>query len=140
MTGALSVEDRGDGECVVRVEREWAGERAVGTAVVRGTGADDPAAAAHAALAESRAWLELGRRKLEAGEPREAVRCAEQGLEALGDEYAPPGVEDDTQLKLLAAQEQLRQGRDEAGARVMLRMLEERTTLYARRHSGEIVS
>ena len=80
-------------------------------------------------------WLERGEKSLEEGDTEAAIKCAESGLAELGDDYADPGVEDDTGLKLHAARDLIERGRAEDGARLMLRMLKTREALCKQRRS-----
>ena len=66
------------------------------------------------------------------------MACARAGLAELGSDYAPTRVEDDTDLKLHAADELLQTGHPDKAARMMLRMLGERTRLYAQKHAASI--
>jgi len=56
-----------------------------------------------------------------------------------GDDYAPAGVEDDTDLKLLAAEERAKEGHVDDAASVTLRMLQTRLKLYARRNASSVI-
>jgi hypothetical protein len=93
--------------------------------------------APHARLSAARDWLAVGARALADGDGPRAVRAARCGLEELGDDYAPPGVKDDTGLKLLAADELVGEGRLDDAAALMLRMLETRAELHAHRHGPD---
>jgi hypothetical protein len=84
-------------------------------------------------LAGAAAWRRAGQRALEQGSLEEAHQAALQGLVELGEGYAAPGVEDDTELKLLAAEELWAAGRSREAADLELRMLGERLTLAERR-------
>jgi hypothetical protein len=118
---------------VVRVERERAGERAEGEVVASG----EPGKV-HERLAGARAWLALGERLLDAGNAAEALAAARAGLEELGSDYASPRTKDDTSLKLALAEDRLAEGDTESAAVISLRMLEDRTELYADKHAGAI--
>ena len=66
-----------------------------------------------------------------------AIFCIQQGLEELGDSYSNSEIipiKDDTDLKLAKAEDLLRQGRTEDGARMMLRVLQTRIALYVDLH------
>jgi hypothetical protein len=80
----------------------------------------------------------LGEKALEAGHVEAAIRAAKKGLEELGTHYASPLVNDDTDLKIEAAKERIREGHARDGADLMLRMLRTRTNLYARLHNEEV--
>jgi hypothetical protein len=89
-------------------------------------------------LAAARARLAAGQESLAAGKAAEAVACARQGLDELGDDYAPPAAVDDTVLKLAAAEDLLAAGRADHAASTMLRMLEARARLYAEKHQDTV--
>ena len=122
-------------EVVVRVERSYMGRTATGMAKVR-TLPGSPAG--HQRLAGSRAWLALGLEFLKTPDPEAAIHCARAGLAELGDDYTDPQTVDDTDMKILAAQERIKKGFAADGATVMLRMLETRTKLYAKLHEAEV--
>jgi hypothetical protein len=105
----------------LRVERDGA----AGEVTVR-----EGSAQAHEALAGARAWLALGRRRLEAGEAGPAYAAALSGIEELGDSYWTPDVIDDTSLKLAAAEDRP----EPDAAEVALRVLEIRAGIYLQAH------
>jgi hypothetical protein len=76
--------------------------------------------------------LTEGEKYIEAGDARAAIECARQGLDSLGDDYVEPGEEDDTGQKVLAAEDLIERGREEDGARLLLRMLRARSEMRAR--------
>lgn len=82
------------------------------------------------ALAGASAWLALARKNLAEGRAHVAMECARSGIEELGENYADEATEDDTSLKLAAAQERAEQGHWDDGAAVMTRILQERVHLY----------
>lgn len=92
------------------------------------------AGAGHAGYRTARAALE----RAENAEGRQdfegARREQSQALEALGKEYAPPEVDDDTSLKLAAADELWNQGRRADSISTRMRMLRTRLALYRQRH------
>lgn len=118
---------------VVRVERERAGERAEGEVVASGE-----AGKVHERLAGARAWLALGERLLDADNADDALAAGRAGLEELGPDYASRRTVDDTGLKLALAEDRLAEGDTESAAALTLRMLEDRTELYADKHSDAI--
>lgn len=134
-----TVEQAGADTWAVRVERRSGNVRAAGEVLVRTQGPPDPSVAPHVRLAAARAWLGLGESALAAGSAPRAYEAGRAGLDELGAEYAPEGVKDDTQLKLLAADDLVSEGRLDDAARVVLRMLRTRSELYARRHAGDVV-
>ncbi len=100
-----------------------------------------PAESDHAtALAAALAWETLGRRYLEAGDPDDAVAAAQAGLDELGDPPPDPDVVDDTELKLYAAEERVRQGHTRDGASNMLDILRVRAELHARVLGADLAS
>jgi hypothetical protein len=68
-----------------------------------------------------------------------AIELARKGLDELGQEYARPQVVDDTGLKALAAEDQLRQGHPENAARTLARVLENRIFCYVELHGDTVV-
>jgi hypothetical protein len=110
----------------VRAERDGA----TGEVIVR----DGASAQEHEALAGARAWLALGRQRLDAGEAEEALAAARSGITELGRSYRSPAVIDDTKLKLAAADEREEEGELQDTATVALRVLETRTRLYLTAH------
>ena len=74
--------------------------------------------------------LPLGQVWLAANEAEAAIICAKAGLEELGDDYATGFVEDDSDLKLILAEERIQLGHLSDGAAMMLRVLENRLLLY----------
>lgn len=117
-----------------RVTRSHKGKSASVDAA--GKGSED--GSAHAGYSGSRAWLALGEQMLDEGDYNGAIECAQKGLDELGDDYAGPEVDDDTDLKLAAARERIAQGHAADGAKVMLRTLKTRTNLYSDSHAEEI--
>jgi hypothetical protein len=120
----------------LRVERTQADLAATGEVQLRDASAEGD----HERLAGARAWLGLVEQALAEGDPGAAVGAARAGLDELGEEYAPDGVEDDTTLKVYAAEELVGEGDAEGGARMLLDLLRERAALYAERHRDAIVS
>jgi hypothetical protein len=98
-------------------------------------GAND---APHTALAGSKAYLALGRAQLAADKPSGAVECAKAGLAELGPNYIAPTAMDDTDLKVLAAEDLVGAGQVADGATTLLRVLEERIGLYEQLHASEL--
>jgi len=85
----------------------------------------------HLPLAPSQDWLALGKAKLATKDVEGAIACAQAGLEELGSAYLVPLIRDDTEIKLLLAEERLQEGHLEDGVQMMLRILESRLLLYA---------
>lgn len=132
---SMTVIEADAGTYVVRAERRIGVHAATGEARLQAGGAAiDPSRPPHAGLAGARAWLSLGQARMAAGSFAEAMAAARAGLDELGTDYAAPGVKDDTRLKLDAAEERREEGRLDAAARVMLRVLEARIELYPGAH------
>jgi len=125
---------------LILVVRQYADRAATGTVGLRRVKAnDDGSSSPHLKLAGSRAWLALGEQRLTGADWTGVIACARAGLEELGQRYAPPTVADDTELKLSAAEERLKQGHAQDAATVMLRILNERTRLYVQLHADEVM-
>ncbi len=92
------------------------------------------------ALAAALAWETLGRRYLEAGDPDSAVAAAQAGLDELGDPPPDLDIVDDTELKLYATEERLRQGHTHDAATNMLDILRVRTELHASALGAEVAN
>jgi hypothetical protein len=130
---SLTVVDNGAGSWTVRCERRIGDHTATGEARIQGESLDhvNPP---HAVLAGARAWLVLGQRGIAAGHFTDAITATRGGLDELGNTYRAPGVKDDTGMKIDAADEQITEGHSDAGARVLLRVLEARIGLYIEAH------
>ena len=76
-------------------------------------------------------WLGTSRQRLDAGAVDEALAAARSGIAELGNDYAGPDVDDDTELKALAAEDQLEQGNPAAAATLLQRVLESRIAMVA---------
>ena len=122
-----------EGEWRVQVEKRWKDQSATGAVIVLADEKPSWPSKEQEALAGSRAWHTLGSSYLASGDPENAMACARRGLDMLGDDYASPMVDDDTDMKLFAAQERIQEGYLQDGAEVMLRVLDERTGLFAER-------
>ncbi len=118
----------------VRVSRRQGDQVAEGEVRVPTTVADDATAVAAAV-----AWETLGRRSLQAGDADGAVAAAQAGLDELG-ETQNADIVDDTELKLYAAEERLREGHTRDGASNMLDILRVRAELRARALGAELAS
>lgn len=137
-TNTTAVEAKAAGEWSLETERALAGRSARATAIVIAANKPDPAASPHTRLAGARAWASLGAQCQSAGDSVNAVAAARSGLEELGDDYRPPGVKDDTMLKIDAASERIADGAVADGAAVLLRMLDTRIQLYTQKHASEV--
>ncbi|BAZ32222.1 hypothetical protein NIES4074_47240 [Cylindrospermum sp. NIES-4074] len=136
---ATTIEAKGTNTWLIRVERQFQGESAVGEVIVKQEIAPNQENPPHIELAGSRAWLALGERRLAVKDIAAAISCAQAGLDELGSDYASPLIVDDTKMKLLIAEERIQEGHAEDGAKIMLRMLNTRTELYRNLHKSSIV-
>lgn len=123
------------GAALVREERRLGTEAGLG--VVRITAAGQPTAADHRAAA-ARAWLSVARAYAAADAADEAYAAARSGLEELGDAYVSAEVDDDTTVKLLAAEDAHAQGLPHA-ADAMIRVLEDRLAMFFEAQRGRVV-
>ena len=73
-----------------------------------------------------------------AGDAANAARAAHHGLDELGADYRPPGVKDDSMMKIDAADERISDGAVADGAAALLRTLEARLTLYVQNHGPDL--
>lgn len=92
----------------------------------------------HEQLASAQAGLAEAEQALTQGDADAAIAGARRGLEALGEDYAPDGVEDDTTLKVLAAEDAIGEGDKARGAGMLIEMLRTRAGLYAEHHADSI--
>jgi hypothetical protein len=136
---STKIERRKDGEWVVRVTRSQGAASKTGSVVIRQATEPSAAAPPHVALAAARAWLALGNDALAAKHVDAAIQSARAGLAELGNDYAPPDVDDDSGLKLHAADELIHSGKADNGAAMMLRMLSTRIQLYLQRYGADVV-
>jgi len=102
-----------------------------------GAGASPPESASR--FGRGSAWLALGRQALEEGAVDVALSRAQRGLEVVGDDYASPMVDDDTDLKRFAAEDRVANGHRRDGAEVLLRVLDDRLALLADRDHLRLV-
>lgn len=135
----VTIEATDSDQWLIQVEQSLAEDSAAGRVVIRSAAPPDPDNPPHLVLASSRAWLALGDQFIDQGNFEAAIACAKQGLAVLGSEYAGSEVEDDTEMKLLAAEDRIQAGHLQDGASVMLRMLKTRTELYQELHAATVV-
>ena len=114
----------------VQVECRLNSESTTRTVLIRQETVPNQAKPPHVTFASSKVWLALGQVWLAANEAEAAIICAKAGLEELGDDYATGFVEDDSDLKLILAEERIQLGHLSDGAAMMLRVLENRLLLY----------
>jgi len=138
ITQEISIEPQGHDCWRILVARELGGASATGEVLVKGSKPSASGDVPHKALAGSRAWLALGDARLNANDSEGAIACAQNGLAELGENYASSTVTDDTSLSLLLAEDQIKQGRSEAGARRLLNVLRERIGLYEELHEATL--
>lgn len=136
-TGDVRVEAAGADTWRLEAIRNAGGRSATGEARVEAPTATD--ALRHGKVAAARAWHTLGQLALDAGDDPSAVEAARHGLRDLGDTYCPRGVDDDTELKVLAADELLKAGRKRDAASTLLRSLTGRIALYLERFASDHV-
>lgn len=125
-----SIQSRMYEEWRVQVENRSNSESAIDTVILRQKTRSSKQSS-HLPLAPSQDWLALGKAKLATKDVEGAIACAQAGLEELGSAYMVPLIRDDTEIKLLVAEERLQEGHLEDGAQMMLRILESRLLLYA---------
>jgi hypothetical protein len=87
---------------------------------------------AHLAFYEASLALERGREEAP-NDAEQACRTFAAGLEALGQRYAGPEVDDDTGMKLLLAEQRLKERNFAAAAVIYERILEARLSVYTQR-------
>lgn len=138
-TEPVRIEAAAPGQWRISVERKLDEAAATGQVVVRSATPLDPAKAPHVHLAGVRAWLSLAQGKVAARQFEKAIAYAQEAVKELGRDYARPEVDDSTQQKLLAAQEQAEKGQLENAANNMIRILQNRVALYLDRHRDTIV-
>jgi hypothetical protein len=122
----------------IRVRRELDGVQHYGDVIVRASDVDrlNPP---HVSLAGARAWLALGQgfsRDERAGATVAAVKA---GLAELGRGYASRTVKNDTGLRVAAAEDLLRTGREADAAAMLLSVLATRIELYRQLHAADLV-
>jgi hypothetical protein len=129
-----------DDKWLIRAERERAGQSASGQVVVTQSGPPDAGDSPHVPFAGARAWLDLTRQRLAAGEVEGAIADARAGLEELGQHYksASTNVKDDTSLHIAVAEDLIEQGRKDEAARRLLQTLEIRLQLFSQLYADAI--
>ena len=133
-----TVEPQGAGAWSLHAERHLAGRAARATAIVVAPDRPDPAASPHTRLAGARAWSALGAQCQSAGDAANAAAAARAGLQELGNDYRPPGVKDDTLMKIDAAEERIADGAAADGATGLLRSLDTRIQLYVQKNAPDV--
>lgn len=120
---------------VVREERRLGDVAGVGEVTV----SVGPPVTADQRAAAARAWLSVARTLQAAGAGEEAYVAARSGIEELGDAYVDPEVDDDTTMKLLAAEDAHDRGLDHA-ASAIVRVLENRLAVFVEGRKGRSVA
>ena len=131
------VESAGPDRWRIRTRRELSGRHASAEVVVQAPADQD--SPPHIQFAGARAWLALAEALIRDGQASLAIESARSGLHELGNDYSPPGVKDDTTLKVLAAEDLAATGREVDAAPMLITALETRTRLYRRLHAAELV-
>lgn len=83
---------------------------------------------------DSSSFLASGRAMQTSGRSAEAVRHFQQGIMILGDDYLGVGVIDDTPMKYMLAETQLRDKNIRQAASILERVLETRLNLFAKKY------
>jgi len=134
-----TVEARSAGTWAVRVVRQDESRSKDAVVIVRSERKPSLPDPVHVRLAGARAWLALAKDRVAEKEWSAAIELARRGLGELGQEYARPQVDDDTELKALAAEDQLKQGHPENAARALARVLSTRIACYLDLHNDTVV-
>jgi len=135
----VTVEARSAGTWAVRVTRQDESRSKDAAVIVRSERKPSLPDPVHVRLAGARAWLALAKDRVAEKEWGAAIELARKGLVELGQEYARPQVDDDTELKALAAEDQIKQGRLENAARMLAGALSTRIVCYVDLHNDTVV-
>ncbi len=135
----VTIEPAGAGRWRVRAERTHAGASGAGETLLALTYAPGTDETPHAGYAGARGWLVVARALNDAGNFVEARAAARFGVDELGPDYADPATIDDTDMKLLAADDQATQGKPDNAARVYISVLENRLALYKMLYSDVVL-
>ncbi len=138
-TGIPSIEAKGPDTWVIRASRSYDQKNASGHALIKSPHRPNSKSPQHIMLVGARAWHSLGTQFLEGRDPTGATHCAQSGIAELGKDYAPDNVCDDTGLKIHAAEALIADGSCVDGARLFLRMLQERLDLYKELYKDEVL-
>lgn len=129
----ISVHQAGEGTWRVQAELRVAELTASGAYLLHAQ--PDREHPEHSGLAIAQAWRAMGEQQLAAQQADAALASARSGLDALGDDYAAPLANDDTDMKIYAAEDLIEQGEAANAAGTLLRALESRIKLYQERHT-----
>jgi hypothetical protein len=135
----VTVEARSAGTWAVRVVRQDESRSKDAAVIVRSEQKPSPPDPVHVRLAGARAWLALAEDRVAAKEWKAVVALARKGLDELGREYAQPQIEDDSDMKAFAAEDQLAQGKAENAAHMLTGVLATRIILYVSLHNDTVV-
>jgi hypothetical protein len=91
--------------------------------------------ASHAAFVESSARHERGVKLINNAEHARAVDELREGLRVLGNLYHDPKTIDDSGMKLILAEQNVKQGKNDTASVLMSRMLESRLQQYSHKYS-----
>jgi hypothetical protein len=105
-----------------------------GEVQVSATGDKKQRNGASGGLSGAKAWLNMGRARLQARDAEGATECAQKGFDELGKGYTSPTAVDDTDMAILMAKYQISRGNAAQGAESLLSILAERIGSYERLH------
>lgn len=131
----ITVEPKENNQWLIQVQYHYQSKSGTGGIIVTQETSPNAENLIYTSLAGSLAWLELSEQKLKARDLDAALFCVQAGLDELGANYTSPLTIDDTGLKLLLAAERIQEGYQEDGIKIMIRMLDIRTKLYADLHN-----
>jgi hypothetical protein len=132
-----TVTARSASEWLVEVKRTL-GPRSATAAVVVTTPPSQTEPAPHLAVASAEAWLALARESAKLGAVTDAIAAARNGIAALGHEYRPRKIKDDTELHIGAADDDISKGAPERGANELISVLDTRVALYFQRYASTV--
>ncbi|CAN5689355.1 hypothetical protein BH11MYX3_BH11MYX3_36930 [soil metagenome] len=127
------VTQRSPDEWGVRVTRTQ-GERTASVTIITTTPPKPGAPAPHAELAAADAWLAIAREAFAAGVHADAITAARAGIKAIGADYRPKLVKDDTAIRLAMADESIQGGDAKEGATSLISVLDQRVHMYFLRY------
>jgi hypothetical protein len=116
-------------EWTVSVTRAQGQRSATGTIVIV-TAPTKAVPAPHAEVAAAEAWLMLARGAFDARGFADAGAAAHEGIAALGEDYRPKLVKDDTFIRMSMGDESIHQGKLEEGATSLIAVLDSRIYMY----------
>jgi hypothetical protein len=130
LPGSVTIEAAGAYRWRVSAQRTHAGVSAAGEALLSLAYAPGIDETPHAGYAGARAWLAVARTLNDTGKFVEARAATRFGIDELGPDYADPAVIDDTDAKLVAADDQAAQNKLESAALAYISILDNRLSLY----------